>query len=272
MSHNDRPTRVWLVGAGFSAGLGYPVGQQLLSHLIQYLQGSSSLHGRRYRFKNTTKKVENAAEAERIVGSIGRFLRTYFDTELARSHEVNVSEFFTVAHAIADTPTLFGSAHARKPSGRNAAKAKAGEEPALYHRLAAATRTFFLDITRTAETKDQPADFREVLKLFRPRRDAIISFNWDEELDYSLTTMNKSSDIAFNLRDWSAEGGFLVLKPHGSIGWYDVVQGIHNDDAYFIAANDDRVERAKRRIIGYLELDPPVDIDGHKHPAFSCVR
>lgn len=253
------PDRVWFIGAGFSAGLGYPLGFQLLPQLIQYLQGTFKLRGRSgYRFSNTSQYKGNKNLSARIVQEIDEFMRTYFALNLSQSEEVNVAEFFTIAHTLCGTsPLLRPTAELQTTSS----------DAALYEVLAAATRTFFLDISRLTEVKDQPADFLKLLEEFEPERDAIISFNWDEELDLGLSEL---SDIAFTLADWAKERCYLILKPHGSIGWYDVTQGVYNEDGYFIAANDDRLPRAKQRVMAYLEMEHPIDIDGRAHPAFAC--
>jgi hypothetical protein len=180
----------------------------------------------------------------------------------------NVSEFFTIAHTLAETPMLFQIGKRLRGQSADIA-ARTIQEASLYHDLAAATRTFFIDISNATEIQDGAADIRSVMSDLRSSRDAIVSFKWDEEPE--LYFSEKGSDAAYTLPDWEASNDFLVLKPHGSIGWYDVAQGIGNDNAYFIAINDDvRLARPDRRIVSYLENELPVDIDGTEHRPLSC--
>ena len=63
----------------------------------------------------------------------------------------------------------------------------------------------------------------------------------------------------------------LVLKPHGSVGWYDIQRGIGNKNAYLIAETDQRIGRYSKRIVAYTANDLPLDIDGDTyHSALAC--
>ena len=155
-----------------------------------------------------------------------------------------MAEFFSVAQALAEQPGLL--AHATP----------AESFATLYYDLASVTRTFFVDLCDTAET--WPDDFQSILRGVRPDEDAIVNFNWDEEVDFFLSTQRdddgkggKDFNVVYTRNSWQQDH-FLILKPHGSIGWYDVAQGIANPDTYFIAEDrDDRIPRFQKRLIAY---------------------
>ena len=128
----------------------------------------------------------------------------------------------------------------------------------LYDLLAAAVLNYFLDIFSTSPL---PGDIVAILREISPERDAIVSFNWDEEVDYYFTQRKKNLYVAYTLGSWQARKGILILKPHGSIGWYDVIHGIANEDTSFIAEGDERLSRDKRRILSFYEAERPVAIE-----------
>ena len=77
--------------------------------------------------------------------------------------------------------------------------------------------------------------------------------------------------MSYTLGSWYKSNEVLVFKPHGSIGWYDVKQGIGNKDAYFIAGNDKRIARFNKRILAFFENELPKDIDGKtEHSPMTC--
>jgi hypothetical protein len=158
-----------------------------------------------------------------------------------------------------------------------AAESAAFQLSYLYHDVAAITRSLFVDICRAV--RSWPADFRSVLKGLVPGDDAIVNFNWDEEVDFFLTmkrdTRVTQYEVAYTANSWK-KNHFLILKPRGSIGWYDVAQGIDNDKTYFIADHsDDRIPRFEKRLVSYDEFELPQDIedgpgDGQGEFVFSC--
>ncbi len=64
----------------------------------------------------------------------------------------------------------------------------------------------------------------EVVKRIRAARAAIISFNWDYELDKAL--FGKVAPSSYGVGDGTRQGTVL-LKPHGSLNWYPAAAGAH---------------------------------------------
>jgi hypothetical protein len=245
--------RVYFVGAGLSAGMRYPVGATLLVKLVKYLERQEQIRSR-------------AGRSTELLGSIDKLLQQYFGLQRGDIDRINVAEFFSVAHALVDNPWLAGAAGSAN-SAKRASPISDGLEAAMFHGLAAVVRTYFHELNR--RNKEPPADIASLIDQLRARRDAIVTFNWDEELDNFL---EDKFGIRYLAGDRSHEDALLMLKAHGSVGWYDVSQGIGNDDLYFIAGEDERVPRVGRRLIGYVENELPRDIvDGEKHSVFDCA-
>jgi hypothetical protein len=260
-------SRVFFIGAGFSAGMFYPVGRTLMSHLVKYLQGEPERRElRRLGFRNLLRQAKHQEQAKRVVNAIEHVLTQYFGLPLSQIDQVDVAEFFTMTHTLAEMPLLFGVSWIEN---RGVTAEQDDERPSpltLFYDLAAVTRSYF---TAIGELCPPSADIQELLRRFDPSKDAVVNFNWDEEADIALAA-NAKQGVSYTLEGWRADGGVLTLKPHGSVGWYDVRQGIGNDDLYFIADSDDRVPRAKKRILSYVENELPVDIDGAEHSPLSC--
>src|SRR5262249_37425910 len=156
---------------------------------------------------------------------------------------------------------LEGMAADRPPESR--LDGEAPSELTLFSDLAAVTRSYFNDISIMLPPPD---DIASVLGAMRTTRDTVINFNWDEEVDLELTQEGEGPGVTYTYGAWlkagPKDGGILNLKPHGSVGWYDIRHGIGNANAYFIAENDDqRVPRYQRRILAYDENEQPLDID-----------
>lgn len=256
-------SRVLFIGAGFSAGMQYPVGRTLMLHLVNYLnrkpvQEELEILG----FKNLiSTKMDYCNKADQIVKVIEQVLRKYFATD--KVDQVDVSEFFTIAHTLAQTPKLF---NITELESNTAILEKSGEIPSettLFDDLSAATRTYF---TAIGELEHHRRDIRSILTNLKPDRDAIVNFNWDEEIEIALDPRGTT----YTFGNWLVDRGFLVLKPHGSISWYDVKQGIGNGNSYFITGQDKRIPRSKRRIMSYWDNVMPKDIDKRTHPPLSC--
>lgn len=292
--------RVYIVGAGASAGRGYPVGAQLLPTLVRRLAGVSGNWPAKGlgQFNNSLRcKPIYIQKAERILEALEEFSIRYFLNgrsearsngkvrwaELARHlARTNLSEFFSLSNALADTPDLFSSNIDH--SARVADSLKEIEDTELFYRLSSVVRTLFIDISDGIATRpifDKKGkitghrqhvisdDIRNLVQNSDPQRDAFISFNWDEELDIELTS-RKDCGIAYTRMTGAPRDDFLLLKPHGSIGWYDVAQGINNDEVSFITDGDQRLERSRRRVISFPRPELPRDLDGGQHHYFDC--
>jgi hypothetical protein len=82
--------RVWIVGAGFSAGLGYPVGAQLVPCLIQYLSRQPITTASNCpAVENTLSECrESVRQADEILAKMDRVLKEYFASCLDHAGEV----------------------------------------------------------------------------------------------------------------------------------------------------------------------------------------
>jgi hypothetical protein len=270
--------RVWFLGAGFSAAMGYPLGRGLVADLCDYLEGRDDRLKKRMpkkcrrRYANSLAGGDYGSEAGAILQDLREFAQRYLarsDTDLANT---DVAEFFSVAQALAEQGLLVDN---RRPE----AAARSGSRPMafsrLYSDLAAVTRSYFVDICSAVPAWAWPADIRAVVDGLDPRYDAIVSFNWDEEVDFYLSTERDHGkaeyDVAYTAASWDPHR-FLVLKPHGSIGWYDLAQGIGNEDLYFIADHvDTRIPREGKRLVAYNDFVFPIEIDDEHHERLlSC--
>jgi hypothetical protein len=265
----DSPTRVYFVGAGLSAALNYPLGRELVGRLMRYLRNQkepeslrrfgfvNSLH-RRGPFQKTCK-----AEARRIANTIEYFLKRYFGVSPKHLDKINVAEFFTLAHSLEEMPSLFG--RLESPDLRRRLPLAQ-----LYHAMAAVTRSYFVDISQAID-RWLPTDISHLIKSLDPGRDALVNFNWDEEIDFAVPYGN----ICYSLPAWRShlERGkrkrFLILRPHGCAGWYDLLHGLSNDDIFLTAEDDDRIPRAEKRIISYSSIELPKDLMNNPTPAFD---
>ncbi len=238
--------RVYFIGAGFTACQGYPLGGQLIVRLLDWLktQGEDS------------EKPGYSTIARGIRRMILRVLQEYLRQNL---DTVDVSEFYTLVQMMSETPALFD----KGPDLKN-----------LYDAVSAATAELLLAIWCEKDLDPLPA---AILNKIDPSRHAIVDFDWDEEVDSYLTTEEAASrgdDVAYTLGSWendpSAKMPYLLLKPHGSAGWFDIAEGISNAGAYFICESDPRIARRERRIISYIEVEAPMPIGGGE--SIECPR
>ncbi len=253
--------RVLFVGAGFSAGLCYPVGASLTTRLVEYLQGGRKVPGiPEMGLPSSLSSRGLRAQREEIEKAVGTFLQRYFGLPIGSVGQVSVAEFFTLAHSLSESPSLFGfdEGHDDLP------EVGPIHVRHLFNLLACVTRTYFLDICQSME---RPADFEDVLDALDPQRDAIINFNWDEEVDIYLTGYSVG-EVAYTSAAWSPpskkEERYLLLRPHGSVGWYDITCGIGNRWTYLIANEDHRIPRSQKRIVAYSEVGWPRDLGSRK--------
>lgn len=245
--------RVFIIGAGFSAGLGYPTGGTLVPWLVTRLAGLPD--------GATGERPRGNRAARHTLQLIRELLREFFARDLTvpptspeAIHKeldgLHVTEFFSVAHVLAESPALF-----RTPV---AARGGAPGLTQLYDLLAAAARTFFTDLVHWRTPL--PGDVDSLLGQIDPATDAVVTFNWDEELDLYFCQRSRAANVAYTLDSWKpGEELTLLLKPHGSINWYDAARGIANDGGYRIAARDRRLKRFQKRLIAYEDVDLPLD-------------
>jgi hypothetical protein len=262
------PTRVYFVGAGLSAALNYPLGRELVSRLMGYLRNQKEADSlRKLRFKNSLHRRgpdqrERKKQARRIVGTIEHFLEHYFGVSPKYLDKIDIAEFYTLAQSLAEMPSLFGrelpDLKHRMPLAQ------------LYPALAAVTRSYFVDIS-VAIDRWLPIDLRRLIKSLDPRRDAVVNFNWDEEIDFSAG----NGYIIYSLPAWRShlERGkrerILILRPHGCAGWYDLLHGLSNRGIFLTAEDDNRIPRAEKRIISYSDIELPRDLVSNQELALD---
>jgi hypothetical protein len=218
---------------------------------------------RKIRFKNGLERDKaSRLRAEGIVRVIEAVLDRYFALPIRDIGRVDVAEFFSVAHMLADTPYLFGQLATQSES----IYARGQPSPAtLFSDLAAVTRSYFFDIGKRCRISP---DLSSLVATLNPDEDVVVNFNWDEEVDVAVDDL--ADGIGYTVEAAAVERNVLVLKPHGSIQWHDVSQGIGNREMYFIARGDGRIPRAKLRVVSYVENELPLDIDRRAHSRFAC--
>jgi len=287
--------RVYFVGAGFSAPLGFPVGASLPVETICRLRGlraHSVVHGRGlYNSLRDTEKKRHLCDV--VLLRIERFLCDFFghkiDLRKATRQkiedvfkQISVGEFYTVMHALSDMPGLFRNDRTEdaqqpneiKNTEQQSGQSSNGELPfaaSLYEVFSAVTRSFFIDISDTNPPKK---DMKSLVESLIPNQQAIVSFNWDTELDYllSIRSERKGETFEFVYTAQSTEPETLtILKPHGSIDWYDIKQGVFNNDRYFIADDDRRITLDECKLMAFFANELPVNIYEDQHSAFKCA-
>jgi hypothetical protein len=237
--------------------------------LIGYLRNENQVDPlRRLNFENslyrqTPGQKERTREATRIAATIEHLLKKYLGLSRKHLDKVDIAEFYTLAHSLAEMPSLFGLRESAKLNRRMPVAQ-------LYPALATVTRSYFVDISIT--NLELPGDIRALVKSFSARRDAVVNFNWDEELDFFLG----KGYTTYSLGAWRfhLEHGkrprFLILRPHGSMGWYDLLLGLSNQDMFLIAEGDDRIPRAEKRIFVYSDIELPRDIINGQELTLDC--
>ncbi len=178
---------VYVIGAGFSAGLGYPLTKSLLIDVWGRLNPSSRKQLRR----------------------IIEFHHPAFDSKRKTTFP-DIEQLLT---EIAVNLDLFD---ASRPTEGNFSKQDlldAREE------LLSEIAQWFHEIYEDA---NQAAWLSTITTRFRAERAAIISFNWDLILDHTVfsdTVLPQSYGLGRELGS-----GPVLLKPHGSLNWYESSQ------------------------------------------------
>lgn len=259
---SKRIKRVYFVGAGFSAGLGYPVGNSLLPRLIDWLEHrgrASRFEHRRSKFGPSESREQKKIRIE-LADELVKFLVEYLHPfnllargkpetrEAAREwlSEIPVTSFFSICQTLSENQAVF-STRSTKP---------------LYDSITAAIRTYFLDICWITSS-GRPSFLAQTFT--RPNFDAdnsiVVNFNWDEELD---AFFSGSIGLDYTLGAWTPDSkpSALMLKPHGSVGWYEeqtdkTFKRVYNGQSYFIADGDKRLPKNERRIKAFYRVELP---------------
>jgi hypothetical protein len=178
---------VYVVGAGFSAGLGYPLTKSLLIDVWDMLANDAR--------KQLTKIIE--------------FHHPGFDPKRTTSFP-DIEQLLT---EMAVNLQLFDAS--RPAEGRFTKEQLKESRQILLFTIA----SWFHDLYRTAtKTSWLPS----IVEKLRKEKAAIVSFNWDLILDQQLFNGNVSAET-YGLSKQLYDGP-LLLKPHGSLNWYKGTQ------------------------------------------------
>ncbi len=259
-----RIKRVYFIGAGFSAGLNYPIGNTLLPRLVDWLKhrdGSGQFEHRRGNFapeETRDYRRQRLALAREIEKFLLRYLRPFNPSDQksasikpsnsAWMSEIPVTSFFSICQTLSENQAVFAT-DSTKP---------------LYDAITAAIRTYFLDICWITGSSGRPHFLAQAFssKYFDPTNSAVVNFNWDEELD---AFFSGRPGLDYTLGAWkpNIEPSVLMLKPHGSVGWYEeqqekTWQRVFNRRQYFIADGDRRLPKSDRRIKAFYRVELPM--------------
>jgi hypothetical protein len=177
--------RVYIVGAGFSAGLGFPVTADLLSLALARMP----------------------ADQQRLLKRILEFHFPDFRPNDVRTYP-NIEDVLTRIRINID---LFDAT--RRWEGRlKIAHLEAAERDLLYVLV-----QWFHQI-RTEIRDPSPEWLETFVRKVKEEQATIISFNWDLVLDVLLS--DKAPGQAFYGMGLRVKKAIYLLKPHGSLNWY----------------------------------------------------
>jgi hypothetical protein len=178
---------VYVVGAGFSAGLGYPLTKALLVDVWSRLDG----------------------DVRRQLGKVIEFHHPAFDPKRKTSFP-DIEELLTEISVNLD---LFEAS--RPVEGNFTKKQLEGVREALLLTIAEWFHELF-------EPAKQKAWLRHLVARLLSENAAIVSFNWDLILDELLFEKGLGPASYGLAKDLA--GGPVLLKPHGSLNWYESSQ------------------------------------------------
>jgi hypothetical protein len=186
---------VYVVGAGFSAGLGFPTIRGLLEAIWPRLQDSGYADG---------------------IADIIRFHHPSFNP-YRKDTFVNIEHLLSEMQA---NEELFDSS--RPATGRFTANELVERRQNLLLELAG----WFHELKQKT-LMAPPAWVADLARRMRHEKAQIVSFNWDLVLDELLfgDTLSKQN-YGFTLK----RTGPRLLKPHGSLNWYEQSSGRHLSD------------------------------------------
>lgn len=190
----ELPSRnvVYVVGAGLSAGLGFPTISNLLPHMWKRL-----------------KKAGLANDLAKIIG----FHHPAFNPSLISTYP-NIEQLLSEMQA---NEQLFAAS--RPATGLFTADALLSIRQGLLLELAA----WFHEL-KEAAVKKKPQWLTDLVHQMKQENAQIISFNWDLVLDELLF----GDDLTGACYGFGANGGRVrLIKPHGSLNWYEHQTGQH---------------------------------------------
>jgi len=227
---------IFIVGAGASAEMGYPLTRDLLFGLEPRLNS----------------KLRNQ------FGRVVRFHCPMWDGR--RETLPNIEEFLTQLVANEDLLPVI------RPTGPHF-----GLEELRQFR-----EDILLEIARwfheIHHAKRDPSPIRDQLlqRIKDCENPVIMSFNWDYELDKAV--FGKGPDLADRLQigygaKTVASPGIVILKPHGSLNWYlqKVGQHIKSDRVTLLWEPSDRNEKQFESIFCFLRWRGPKSSHGRRY-------
>ncbi len=181
---------VYVIGAGFSAGLGYPLTSDLLMKLWDQVDEDTWKHD-----------LEDAIKFHNPTFDPNRFY-SYPNIEELLSQLMISDELFHAGNQ------YMGSHGQSNPE-------------AIRRELLMEIKDWFLKIHQNGRGKTW---VREFCDHIRSERAAIVSFNWDLILDEVLAADGLSSEL-YGLSQHVMSESPVLLKPHGSLNWYEEKPG-----------------------------------------------
>lgn len=242
MSTSERKV-VYVIGAGLSAGLGFPTINSLLPQLWD--------------------RLETAGIADQTA-DIVRFHYPDFNASIPDSYPT-IEELLSVMKA---NEELFNST--RPAIGRFTNSELIKRRGALLQEIA----TWFHELKKQALETERPW-LDALVKAMIDERATIISFNWDLVLD-KLLFGKKLGKASYGL-DRRTKGPHLI-KPHGSLNWYrsDTAAPLKDESKFVLAGSGSnevtcfRPTRAPRSERKYMPLIiPPVFSKQFDGPLFQ---
>jgi hypothetical protein len=210
MSSSRIRENVYVIGAGFSAGLGYPLTKSLLIDIWDRLAADS---------KRSLKKI---IEFHHPAFHPNR--KTSFPDIEQLLTEITVNlELFDSSRPVEGKFTKMQLTHARED-------------------LLSTIARWFHDLYPEAS---QTPWLSSVVKRLRQENAAIVSFNWDLILD-QLLFEDGVNQLSYGLSTKLGSGPVL-LKPHGSLNWYyrKQIGGVDSKKRVKIFRHTDKAERVE---------------------------
>lgn len=212
---------VYVVGAGLSAGLGFPTIRDLLPRMWERLE------------------AKNLADD---LAKVIRFHHPAFNASLADTFP-NIETLLSEMQA---NEQLFESS--RPATGKFKKDKLFKIRESLMQELA----NWFHELKKNA-LKTPPAWLGQLTSMMKDENAQVISFNWDLVLDQKLfgKNINRSSYGFDDNRDQ-----VRLIKPHGSLNWYDAKKAkkLKTDKIFDLMDSDDQ------RIIAFRPYRAPISV------------
>lgn len=186
----NKPNIVYIIGAGFSTGLGFPTIKNLLPNMWDRLREKNISHD---------------------LAKIIRFHHPAFHSCLHSTYP-NIEQLLSEMHA---NEQLF--THSRPATGNFSSEELVGHRQSLLLELA----RWFHDLKNNAFKS--PSDWlNKLIEKMKIENAQVISFNWDLVLDELLF----GDDLDISCYGFGKpKNGVRLIKPHGSLNWYEAKYG-----------------------------------------------